>query len=347
MKLSNTAKKILNDPVRIEHRDMWMSRLQDLYDGKSSGYVMAINGVIGFPDDAKLLYSDPEQWVIESLEILADQIDKCDSDIQFVPPCIEPMVYGVHFIDNIFGAHVYYDDDVGQWYNDYLDTDVGTLKYPDLEKSEAWNIAILTANTFLEQDLALPLFGLPTIASALVVSVNLYGENILTEMLVDPENAIRDFCLINELLVNIHRYYRSRIPEKQHQPVISWNRTQPPGYGQLCGCTSQLVSAEAYNTQIAGLDNELLGVYPKGGMMHLCGRHTQHIPAFKAMPKLKAIQINDRAAHDLEIYFNDLREDQIIYLNPCQGMPVDKAMDITGGKRLVIADTIESPIAVK
>jgi len=166
-------------------------------------------------------------------------------------------------------------------------------------------------------------------------------------MLVEPENAVHDFGVINDLLKDIHQYYRSIIPEKQLQPVISWNRTQPPGYGQLCGCTSQLVSAEAYNTQIASLDNELLGVYPKGGMMHICGRHTQHIPAFKAMKNLKSIQINDRAAHDLEIYFNELRDDQLIYLNPCPGMPVDKAMDITGGKRLVIADTIESPIAVR
>jgi len=178
MKLSNTAGKILNDPVRIEHRDMWMSRLQDLYNGKSTGNVMAINGIFGRSENEMLLYSDPETWVIESLEVLADQIDKCDSDIQFVPPCIEPMVYGVHFIDSIFGAHVYFDDEVGQWYNDYLDKDVGTLQYPDLDKSEAWNIAIRAAKTFLQQELALPLFGLPTIASTLVVSVNLYGENI-------------------------------------------------------------------------------------------------------------------------------------------------------------------------
>jgi hypothetical protein len=55
------------------------------------------------------------------------------------------------------------------------------------------------------------------------------------------------------------------------------------------------------------------------------------------MKVLRALQINDRAAHDLETYFTELREDQIIYLNPCEGMTVEKAVKITRGHRLVIA----------
>jgi hypothetical protein len=95
-----------------------------------------------------------------------------------------------------------------------------------------------------------------------------------------------------------------------------------------------------YKEFIAPLDEALLGVYPNGGMMHLCGAHTHLIPAFKNMPNLRAVQVNDKAAGDLRYYFEGLREDQIIYLNPCEEMPVKEALEITNGKRLVIADNI-------
>jgi len=62
------------------------------------------------------------------------------------------------------------------------------------------------------------------------------------------------------------------------------------------------------------------------------------------MKSLKAIQVNDRAAGDLKAYYEGLREDQILYLNPCQEMTVEKAMEITGGHRLVIAGDISEPV---
>jgi hypothetical protein len=54
------------------------------------------------------------------------------------------------------------------------------------------------------------------------------------------------------------------------------------------------------------------------------------------MMKLRAVQINDRAAEGLMEYYNCLRPDQIIYLTPCDGMSVEKALDITKGNRLVL-----------
>lgn len=38
----------------------------------------------------------------------------------------------------------------------------------------------------------------------------------------------------------------------------------------------------------------------------------------------------------LKIWYNELRKDQIIYLNPCKEMTINNAIDITGGNRLVI-----------
>jgi hypothetical protein len=81
-------------------------------------------------------------------------------------------------------------------------------------------------------------------------------------------------------------------------------------------------------------------------MIHLCGSHAQHIPVWREMKSLRAVQLNDRAAEELERYFFELREDQIIYLNPCKGMTVEQAMEITGGHRLVIVDNIEKALKI-
>ncbi|MCL2881057.1 MAG: hypothetical protein FWF29_12510 [Treponema sp.] len=343
MKLSSTARTKLNDPERIQRRDQWFASLHSMHSipcGNFTGSVPRISGVCGNSADGMLLYSNPEQWLVESLENLAEKTDRYDDETRFCPWCIQLDVYSVHFIDRIFGATVFFDHEAKQWYNRYLTTDIGSLEYPDLENSAAWDITVRVVKAFIDQDVALPLFGLPTIASALNIAVNLYGEDILLKMMTEPELAAADLRIINRLLMDIHRYFRGVLPEKQLQPVLPWERAQPPGYGQLCGCTTQLIGEQLYREQIAPLDNDLLGVYPNGGMIHLCGSHSQLIPVFRSMPNLKTVQVNDRAAHDLQRYFTGLRDDQVIYYMPCEGMPVEKAMELTGGKRLVIQDKV-------
>jgi len=54
------------------------------------------------------------------------------------------------------------------------------------------------------------------------------------------------------------------------------------------------------------------------------------------MENLKCVQINDRAAEELEYYVQGLREDQVIYLYPCKGIPIERALEIAGDKRMVI-----------
>lgn len=340
MAISEFAHKVLNDPELIRKRDLWFSRMSNVFtntpDEWNQSHVMAVNGILGTSIHDP--YTEPELWVEDCLEDLARRADVLNNEEYFRPLCIEYGIYGVHYIDKILGANVYYK--VDQWYNDYLKTPIGELAYPDLTADPVFALTKRVVNAFLEADVALPLFGLPTIASALNISVNLYGEEILVEMLDDPENASADLKTINRLLCDLHRYFRSVIPYEQLQPVISWNRTQPPGYGQLCGCTTQLLSANTYAELIAPLDDELLGVYPNGGMIHFCGSHTQHIDTFRKMKNLKALQLNDRATWDLPAYFEELREDQVIYLNPCEDMTMKQAVDLTKGKRLVIADDL-------
>jgi hypothetical protein len=324
----------------IEHRNIWFKRLQNLFDNRPDEFnasrVFNVGGICGIPAEPDRIYENPELWVKECLENLAGRAQESYNENRFCPPCIEGGIYGVHFIDSIFGSEIFFQD--GQWYSLRLKNDVGTLEPPDLGKSETWRIAKRTALEFVRQEVALPLFGLPTIASTLNIAVNLYGEEILACMLTEPELAMRDLKIINNTLREIHAWYRSVLPARQLQPVISWERTQPPGYGQICGCTTQLVSEETYKSMIAPLDDWLLAEYPGGGMIHLCGSHEHLIPVFRGMAHLKSVQLNDRASIDLEAYYNGLRQDQIIYLIPCENMTIEQAVEITDRNRLVIVN---------
>ena len=335
---------ILNDKNLIAKRDEWFAKLQDHYDGKyNEPRAFVIHGALarGKSDP----YKEPEKWVDECLEDIAlNKAEAILNENRFAPVCVEYGIYGVHYIDKILGARVYFQD--GQWYNDYLDSPIGELEEPDLETNETFQLSIRAAKRFAEVGGAFPIFGLPTIASALNIAVNLYGQEILMEMLADPENARKDLETINRVLVKIHKAFREILPQSQLQPVVSWERTQPPAYGQICGCTTQLVSGSLYEEMILDLDEAVLNVYENGGMIHLCGSHSQHIENFRNMKSLKSVQLHDRAAEDIELYFKGLRDDQLIYLVPCKGMPIEKALEITGGKRLVITSPVQGELKI-
>jgi len=335
-------KKLL-DPELLKIREMHLSRLANLYAGKLNDYAFVLNGILGH--SSKNPYLGPEIWLEECLESLCQYAEKAKDNVVFRPLVVEYGPYGVHFIDRIFGAKVYFYEN--QWWADFLKSPVGTLEYPDLNSDDTWQLAIRAAEAFINSKVTVPLFGLPTLSSALNVAVNLYGAEFLSSAILSPEAAAHDLKVINDLICGLHRWYLSKIPSDQLQPVVAGWRTQPQGYGQLCGCTCHLLSAGMYRDMIAPLDDQLLSVYPNGGMIHLCGVHTQHIPVWREMKSLKAIQTNDRASEDLEIYFAELRDDQIIYLNPTNTMTVERAMEITGGHRIVIVAEVPDPLPVR
>jgi hypothetical protein len=333
---------ILNEAALVAQRDRWFDRLQGVFDGTyREPIAFVLDGVRG--RGVCDPYAEPERWVDECMaDIAANRAALAANEEKFVPVCVEFGLYGVHYIDRIFGSNVYFKS--GQWYNDYLTTPIGELRDPDLEHDETFQLSLRAARRFAEVGGELTLFGLPTIASTLNIAINLYGQEILMAMLEEPEAARADLETINRTLVRIHKAFMEILPPRQLQPVISWARTQPPGYGQICGCSTQLLSGELYREMIADLDEDVLRAYPNGGMIHLCGSHAQHIETFRNMKALRAVQVNDRAAEDLQLYFDGLREDQVLYLNPCAGMTVERAMEITGGRRLVICAHLDRPV---
>ena len=333
---------IMNEAALVAQRDRWFDRLQGVFDGTyREPIAFVLDGVRG--QGVCDPYAEPERWVDECMaDIAANRAALAANEEKFVPVCVEFGLYGVHYIDRIFGSNVYFKS--GQWYNDYLTTPIGELRDPDLEHDETFQLSLRAARRFAEVGGELTLFGLPTIASTLNIAINLYGQEILMAMLEEPEAARADLETINRTLVRIHKAFMEILPPRQLQPVISWARTQPPRYGQICGCSTQLLSGELYREMIADLDEDVLRAYPNGGMIHLCGSHAQHIETFRNMKALRAVQVNDRAAEDLQLYFDGLREDQVLYLNPCAGMTVERAMEITGGRRLVICAHLDRPV---
>lgn len=324
----------LTDADLIQAREHHFARLRSLYDGTLTDLPFVLQGRSGWTATSQ--YTQPGQWVEDSLADLAAHADAIKDTRIFRPLVIEAWQYGVHFVDRILGAEVYDLDGTGNWQAHYLTTPVGELRTVDLDSNETWNLAARTAQAFVRTGVTVPVFGLPVIASVWNIAINLYGQEIILAMYTNPEAARRDLATINSLLCEMHRRFMSILPEGQLQPVCACGRCQPPGYGQLCGCSTQLLSPELYRDFIAPLDDQLLSVYPNGGMIHLCGTHTQHIPVWREMRSLRAAQLNDRAAEDLAIYFNELRDDQILYVNPCDGMPIERILEITGGRRAVM-----------
>ena len=323
---------ILNDQKLLSLREKHISQLKKLFDGQYDDGTFVLMGFNGARP--AVLGDCPEAKVTNALDELTRHTKLLEDEIIFRPLCVEFDIYGVHFPDKIFGAEVYTVDN--SWQVKTLDIPPGSLQQPDLESCPTWILARELAKEFVKANVKVPLFGLPTVASALNVAVNLYGQEILLSMMTDQEATKHDLKIINDSLCEIHKWYIANVPLEQLQPVISWERTQPPGFGQLCGCTTQLVSPDMYNDFIAPLDEQLLSVYPNGGMIHLCGSHTQHIPTWRNMKSLRALQLNDAAAEDLQFYFDGLRDNQILYVNTCPGMTTEKIMKISGGKRVII-----------
>lgn len=367
MLLNPSARAVLSDPELCGLRNAWFRRLRDIASEKPAMAPVRLNGI--WAQSVVDPYTEPERWVEEGLNWLAGQAPRLRDEGGFRPPLIEFELYGVHFIDRLLGAHVFdlaasrectpHGDETGDlsalkqqmrstarpdkppernWQVHVLDQPVGQLRTPDLRRDATWDLARRVVDAFLAAEVTLPLFGLPVIASPLNVAVNLYGQEFLFALFENPAGARHDLEVINDLLCRLHRWYRRRLPARQLQSVVAGGRAQPPGCGQLCGCTTHVLSAELYTEFIAPLDAALLAVYPHGGLIHLCGHHTQHLPTWRAMSALRAVQLNDTAADDFETYWHGLRDDQVIYFSPTARVSSADALRISGGRRLVLVE---------
>jgi len=124
-----------------------------------------------------------------------------------------------------------------------------------------------------------------------------------------------DLRIINDVLCTLHRWYKRTCRFSSFS--LSWLTAarSRPASGRSVGAQRRS-SRRLYRDFVAPLDDEVLSVYPHGGMIHLCGAHTQHIPVWHEMASLRALQFTDRAAEDLPIYAETRRPDQMLYVRP-------------------------------
>lgn len=327
-----STQSILCDPELIDVRNAHFRRLQALFSGKQPEHPFFLQGIGGDADSDP--YTQPERWVDETLDSLAEKAQQARCTDVFRPLCLEFGAYNVHFTDRIFGARV--QETNGRWWTDCIRTEIGQLSVPDLETDETWGLARSLATAFVSREVTVPVFGMPVIAGALTVAVSIYGSRFLSAMLTDPAAAEHDLKIINSVTRQLYQWYHDHVPAQQLQQVGSASRCMPPGHVSVYACTSHLISAQLYRDSVAPLDEEILSTSASGGLIHLCGEHCQHIGTWREMKSLRAVQLNDRASEDLERYFTGLRNDQVIYLHPTDTMTVQQALKITKGRRIVI-----------
>lgn len=322
-------------------RERHFGRLAAFFRREIRGEPFLLCGIpFAFTDSAR---GEPRVWAAkleEGLTALASQAELARHPRVHRPLilCWDP--HGVHFVDELFGARVFVLD--GGWQAETLGRPVGTLEPIDVDACPTWVQLECFTRRFLELELGAVTLALPTIASPLNVAVNLYGQEIILAMLLDPAAARHDLRVITDVLCTLHRWYLDNVPFERMQCIAAAGRTQPRGFGQVCGCTTHVLSPELYAEFVAPLDEEVLSLYPYGGMIHLCGSHVQHIPTWRGMTGLRAVQLNDRAVEDVSTYHRELRDDQILYANPFPGMPVDRILELTaGGDRTAIPATPE------
>ena len=281
-----------------------------------------------------------DAWLATTRQSLEQHAEWFDHETTYHPAVVEFWPLGVHFVDAVLGARVYRHDD--QYWTELLPGDLAELRPVDVPASPlvSWSLAMLgQALGALPEGVALTT---PVFSSPLNTAVNLFGERALSALAAPTADTLRGLRVITDTIVQLHLLFRCSFPEDRVRFYASSFRYAPDGFGHICGCSTQLVGPDTYARYLAPLDEAILASYPEGGTIHLCGRHTHHIPCWRDMRCVRGLEMNDAAADDFPSYFEGLREDQVIYIAPNPRIPVERILEISGGRR-VILQTLMSP----
>jgi len=324
----------LADPRLSRAQRRHRERLNRLFAGERLDEPFFLRGISTGSTASEV---DPESLVVDAICALADRAADATDERLFRPLLLCYNPHEVHFIDDLFGAEVFWHEISRGWQVRSWKRPAGSLEPPDLAASESWRLVREVAEVFVQiapQNVSLVT---PTFSSPVNIIINLYGDPVLADMLDRPDAVRRDLRVITDVIGTCHQWFLDRVPMEALQPIAAGGRFQPPGRGQVCGCANQLLSPGLYAELFAEFDSEILGLYPRGGMIHLCGAHAQHIPTWRGMETLASVQLNDRAADDLELYYDGLRDDQLLYVHECASVSVDLITATTeGGRRTVI-----------
>lgn len=339
---------ILNDPELLVVRDEHFAHMEDVFAGrdKGPGQCFVLYGVAEDIDVDPDNPNDIQARIDDAFDRLAAQADALRDRKVFRPLIITIGMRGVHFLDSMFHNHTL---DPGQtWQTMRVKNPVGQLPLPDLATDPLWALARECTERILAVDAPVVLMNPPCLSCALNLIVNLYGTDIYYAMMDSPNAVRRDLTVVHQIVRDTHKWYADNaVPTGQFQGAAATVRCQPPGYGQIDGCSTQMVSPEFYADMIAPLDAEVLGLYPHGGMIHLCGSHTQHLATWRNMKELRSVQLCAGPNLEVDRYYTELRNDQIIYIGPTKDLSLDRILSVTSGRRIILAENLPGPLPTR
>ncbi len=336
--LSQQTLDKLNDPALLAMDAKHMQRMEALYAGQDDHSDLYILYGTSAPLDTFDDGTPLDEKMEAALDELAGSADLLTDETTYRPLVINADMFGVHFIDNIFARDSYGVET--KWGHRADEFKVGSLKSLDLDNDPYWQMAKAATLKFLDYDVPLVRITPICLANSLNTAMNLYGQSLLMAFYDNPEGVRHDFGLINDAIVKMHQWYRDTIPHERLSTIAGTVRMMPSGHGHLDGCSTQMLSPELYDEFVADLDEAITSTWPQGSMLHLCGAHTQHLPTWSKMESLKAFQLCDGPNAELDVYYAESRDDQIVYVGPTPRISMERIMDLTGGWRIIIADDI-------
>lgn len=324
------------DRAQIQHR----LRLDALFAGDPTVRTAAVCGpMFGvnhglWGTNAIDMLTQPDEWLAECLADMAGKAGELADLRTYAPAYFELDAFGTHFIDALFTAKVSFHE--GQVWSEELPCDPSDLHVPDLDASPLLRAILTTAAKAVEVGKGRLFVSTPVLSCPINIGINLFGQRLLVALLDAPQDAQRVLRIVTDVIVACVRAFRRAVPPDILRTTVACSRYMPAGYGFIDGCAAQLVSADVYREFFAPLDAEILTEWPNGGMIHLCGACAQHIPAWREMKPLRAVQLNDRAADDLDLYAAGLRSDQVLYVSPTDTYPPRRVIEVTAGRPLVM-----------
>jgi hypothetical protein len=336
--LNNETLDKLNDPKFIAMDRKHNQRMEALYAGEDDSpdlYVLyGTSAGLDLADESLPL----EEKLDTAMTELADAAERLTDEKTYRPLILNADMFGVHYIDNIFARACFGIET--KWGHRANEFEVGSLKPFDLDSDPYWQAAQEATLKFLEYDTPLVRMTPICLANSLNTGMNLYGQSLLMAMYDNPEGVKNDFQLINDVIVTMNAWYRDNVPPDRLSTIAGGVRLMPSGFGHLDGCSTQMLSPDLYDEFVRDLDDAITSVWPRGAMQHLCGSHTQHLPTWSKLESFKAFQLCDGPNAELDVYYTESRDDQIIYVGPTWRISMERIMDITGGWRVILADDL-------
>jgi hypothetical protein len=292
---------------------------------------------------------DGEAWLAEQLAHFKANYESYLDEITYRPFVLSLGRFDLHFASAVMGCPVFEGEEGKVWWTPLskLGRSMAEFRAPELDDNALFQ-EMLGLLRFVAQatEGRIPI-EIPYVSEPLIAAVDIFGEEFLQTLARDPDAADRILDAIMATILEMRRRFLATAPEARLWAHGHNQRMVPPGYTVLYGCTTQLISAKNYETHILPRDRELLKCQAHGGAIHLCGRHTQHCPAWQRMPEVKALQLNDAACDDLESYYSHLRPDQYIIFVPSEDVTLEDALKITGGRQLALNAMVDKRVPVQ